>query len=359
MSFRYRKSINLGKGVRLNLSKTGIGVSAGVPGARYSTHSSGRTTKTVGLPGTGVYYRKDTQARKAGSSRSAPARKQQAPAAAAAAVLKAGAFAPREEKDFVSGVNAYRQGQYQRALASFQAVAAADTTNVHIAEEFFAGLCLVGLDRAPEAIPYFEAVLASDFPVPDRLMEKYGVGGAMEIGITSVVSVTIPMSTLAVALMLAEIYQRTDRRQQAIDLLESSGSHAPTEPAFALSLADLYDEAEEYQEVVRVTDGYQSNDEDVSLCILGYRAYAMTQLGLGEAALAITKEGLKSKKRRAALLVLLRYVRAQAYETVGKLAMAKKEFEKVYSEQADFADVAERLGLTSISKEQTPAPPDA
>src|SRR5436853_587105 len=126
MSFRYRKSINLGKGVRLNLSKTGIGVSAGVPGARYSTHSSGRTTKTVGLPGTGVYYRKDTQARKAGSSRSAPARKQQAPAAAAAAVLKAGAFAPREEKDFVSGVNAYRQASDRHRLVDVTRFTCAD-----------------------------------------------------------------------------------------------------------------------------------------------------------------------------------------------------------------------------------------
>jgi nicotinamide riboside kinase len=44
MSFRYRKSINLGGGVRINLSKTGVGLSCGVPGLRYSVHSSGRRT---------------------------------------------------------------------------------------------------------------------------------------------------------------------------------------------------------------------------------------------------------------------------------------------------------------------------
>ncbi|MGH2576685.1 MAG: DUF4236 domain-containing protein [Actinomycetota bacterium] len=35
--------MRLGKGVRLNLSKAGVGISAGIPGARYSVHSSGRT----------------------------------------------------------------------------------------------------------------------------------------------------------------------------------------------------------------------------------------------------------------------------------------------------------------------------
>lgn len=55
MGFRLYKSVRLGKGVRLNLSKTGVGISAGVPGMRYSKHSSGRTTRTVGMPGSGVY----------------------------------------------------------------------------------------------------------------------------------------------------------------------------------------------------------------------------------------------------------------------------------------------------------------
>ena len=58
MGFRSYKSVRSGKGVRLNLSKTGVGISGGAPGARYSVHSSGRTVKTVGVPGTGVYYRK-------------------------------------------------------------------------------------------------------------------------------------------------------------------------------------------------------------------------------------------------------------------------------------------------------------
>lgn len=54
---RYRRSIGNRFG-RVNFTKTGIGYSVGVPGFRYSSHSSGRRTTTVGLPGTGLSWRK-------------------------------------------------------------------------------------------------------------------------------------------------------------------------------------------------------------------------------------------------------------------------------------------------------------
>lgn len=56
MGLRFRKSIKLCKGVRMNIGKTGVSISAGVPGFRKTIHSSGRVTTSVGVPGTGVYY---------------------------------------------------------------------------------------------------------------------------------------------------------------------------------------------------------------------------------------------------------------------------------------------------------------
>jgi hypothetical protein len=41
MSFRFRKSVTLFPGVRLNFSKTGISVSAGVPGATVNLGRQG------------------------------------------------------------------------------------------------------------------------------------------------------------------------------------------------------------------------------------------------------------------------------------------------------------------------------
>ncbi|MDI6872496.1 MAG: DUF4236 domain-containing protein [Bacillota bacterium] len=57
MGFRFRKSIRLGKGMRVNLSKSGIGMSLGVKGARVGIGSAGARA-TVGIPGTGLYWEK-------------------------------------------------------------------------------------------------------------------------------------------------------------------------------------------------------------------------------------------------------------------------------------------------------------
>lgn len=58
MGFRFRKSFKIAPGVRVNVGKKSVGISAGVKGARVSFNSSGRKTTTVGLPGTGLSYSK-------------------------------------------------------------------------------------------------------------------------------------------------------------------------------------------------------------------------------------------------------------------------------------------------------------
>ena len=55
MGFRLRKSVKLGGPFRLNVSKSGLGISAGVKGVRYSVGPHGQRT-TVSLPGTGLSY---------------------------------------------------------------------------------------------------------------------------------------------------------------------------------------------------------------------------------------------------------------------------------------------------------------
>ncbi|MBQ4238666.1 MAG: DUF4236 domain-containing protein, partial [Ruminococcus sp.] len=61
MGLRFRKTISLLPGVRLNISKSGLGISAGIPGLRGSINTSGRVTGTASIPGTGVSYVKTKQ----------------------------------------------------------------------------------------------------------------------------------------------------------------------------------------------------------------------------------------------------------------------------------------------------------
>ena len=75
MGLRYRKSINLGGGFRVNLSKNGIGYSWGVKGYRVTKTADGRTRQTVSIPGTGLSY---VEEHKSGSTQqtSSPQQKQ-------------------------------------------------------------------------------------------------------------------------------------------------------------------------------------------------------------------------------------------------------------------------------------------
>lgn len=67
MGIRFRKSIGLGEGLRLNIGKKSMGVSAGVPGAHVTYSTSGRKTTSVGIPGSGIsYVKSETTGKKGG-----------------------------------------------------------------------------------------------------------------------------------------------------------------------------------------------------------------------------------------------------------------------------------------------------
>jgi hypothetical protein len=57
MAFRFQKSIKILPGVRLNISKTGVSCTVGTRGASV-TARDGNLTGNVGIPGTGLSYRK-------------------------------------------------------------------------------------------------------------------------------------------------------------------------------------------------------------------------------------------------------------------------------------------------------------
>lgn len=56
MGFRFRRRLRLGKGVWINVSKSGTSLSVGGRGATINFGKKGATT-TVGIPGTGLSYR--------------------------------------------------------------------------------------------------------------------------------------------------------------------------------------------------------------------------------------------------------------------------------------------------------------
>ena len=58
MGLLFRKQLRLSKWLSLNLSKSGVGLSLGPPGAKLSVNPK-RARVQLGIPGTGIGYRKD------------------------------------------------------------------------------------------------------------------------------------------------------------------------------------------------------------------------------------------------------------------------------------------------------------
>ena len=58
MSFRFQKRVKIAPGLRLNLSKSGVGIGAGVRGASVSVGKRG-VNSSIGVPGTGIAYRQN------------------------------------------------------------------------------------------------------------------------------------------------------------------------------------------------------------------------------------------------------------------------------------------------------------
>ncbi|MBA2568914.1 MAG: DUF4236 domain-containing protein [Actinobacteria bacterium] len=340
-SFRFRKSIKLGPGVRMSVSKTGVGLSGGTRGARYSAHSSGRRTTSFGVPGTGVGYVSSRRGGRKQSTRQAAPPQLSPP--------KPGMFAPKHEKEFHKALQTYAKGDVEQARQLFRRASEQDEEGRALADDLLAGILSVQVEKPDEAIPHLEEVVSSDVELPDELMTKYGIRGSVSVGVTKRVQVEVEWGSLAAALALVECYQEQGRLEEAIGVLQQLADEQE-DPALILSLCDLYAETGAWDEIVEVAAGIR-NEDDVTLEIRLLQGRALQEQGLDDGALDVYKDALRSKKRDPELLNEARYRRGKLLLDRGKTAQAMKDLQGVYADDPQYADVAElvrgqRNGLT-------------
>lgn len=329
MGFRMRRSIKVAPGIRLNVSKTGVGASVGGQGGRYSVHSSGRRTVTAGsgiIPG--VYYQQSV----GGGSRS----RAQSHAPPVANPPKPGLFAPKGEKELYNALKA-------------QDIPAIKAVGVTYPEYRVASYSLVGLLLLSDDTPQAKRLLTKVFdsardPAADPFISKYQwQGWRAEINIAVGVTTELPINRDAVGLALAEIRQREGDLVGAIDVVERLEPSAYA----AVSLAELYSQAGRSDDVVELTEGL-TNEDDATALLLVFRGAAFREQGFHDAAHEAFKEALRSRSRAAPIRHLALSERAENYLAQGKKAMARKDLERILAEDSDYANVRARLAeLTS------------
>lgn len=348
MGIRFSKSIRLGKLVRLNISRAGVGGSIGLGPLRIGTGPRGQRL-SLDLPGAGVSYVKQLGGGKgAGASRTSTrksasrASEEAAQQATAREIPSPGFFAPRAEKELHRALTSYAGGQTDEAVAHFVAAAEEEPA----AAVYAAALLAQKPEGLPQAVALLERVVQSDADVRTPLAEKYLGDVLMPVRVTAGVTVGVPLDGLAATLLLVELYQAQGRVHEAIGLLEEVEELA-SHPALKLSLCELYASAGFWDGVVERAQGTQVAD-DLTLELACLYGRAMQEKNLHEAAVAVFTEALKKKKGRAPEIVReALYRRALSYEQLGRRAQANKEFQKLYAEAPGFRDVAARLSAAA------------
>jgi len=330
--FRMRKSMKVAPGVRLNVSKRGVGASVGAGGVRYSAHSTGRRTVSArpGIPG-GVYY----QSSKGGSRKGSASR----PAAESApsrpaTPSKPGLFAPKGEKELYRAIKAQDMQAIKRV--------GDEHPDFQVPAYSLAGLMVV-TDEPQESKRMLETVFSSgQDPAADKFVSKY-LHTEMELQITPGVTAQLPVSRDAVGLTLAELYQDEAALDRAIETVE----HLEPTTYAAVSLAELYVQAQRYEDVIELTEGVE-NEDDASALLLVFRGVAFREQGFHDAAHEAFKSALRSRSRAPAIRHHALFERAQNYRAQGKASMARKDLERILAEDSDYEGVREQLAeLTS------------
>jgi tetratricopeptide (TPR) repeat protein len=368
---RYYKRIKLGKFLALNISKTGIGLSVGIRGLRYSRGPSG-SHLTVGLPGTGLRYQRKVSTQKGlqfaslkkllpGSEPAAlPARSRRASAQAVSEpetpeLPKPGLFAPGWEKNLYKGINAFLAEDIPAAIDYLRE--AVEEEDVDLGAAILLAYLLSGSDDpqdGAEAIGLLERVVSTDEPFPTPIIEQYMIDIGLTIAITPQIEVLLPLSeALAAALLLVELYQAADELEAAIGLLEdldeliAAGNNQQHDQVLTLSLAELYLVTKNYQGIITQVQVPETISDDILLGLSFFYARALQEQNLHQAAVKVFNKCLRRKKGlNADLRQACRLWRAMSYLKQDQKKRARAELERVLAEAQ--SDEIKRAALQAL-----------
>ena len=324
MGFRMNRSIRVAKGVRVNVSKTGIGMSAGVGGVRYSAHSSGRRTVSARTGVPGIRYQKSV-----GGGGSRARARSAAPLPAPVRPTKPGLFAPKGEKALFKAIQAQDFAAGKRVgdeHADYRTLAYS-----------YAGLSMLNSDQEQARKLLADAFALGQDPSEHPFTRKY-LYTELELPVAPGVTAHLPINRDAIGLALTELNQEAGDPDAAIDVVEQL---EPTTYA-AVSLAELYAQTGRHDEIVQLTEGIQ-NEDDASALLCAYRGVAFREQGFHDAAHEAFKEVLRSRSRAAPIRHLALSARAENYLAQGKKGMARKDLERILAEDSSFEGVRDRL----------------
>lgn len=316
MGFKKSTSIRLMPGVTVRVSNTGVSAYAGRTKVAGTSASSRRP-----------------------AARTAPRRNPApAPATRPAPAPKPGLLAPKEEKALY-------------AYAISQQIPGLDPQVMQHPVYGHAAAALLGLqqfragnDEACAA--QLRSVIHGPAPIETNpFVLKYLSGFIFDLEIAGGVIVSLPLTSAALTLVLAEALQSLQRDTEAIQYVEQLD---PTYPAL-LSLTELYADRQDWEEILRLTDRVPVDSEVTALLAI-LRSQAHLELGQMVAAKECLKPLTASKKHSE-------NIRFKALVHRSNISLAEKAYgravadlEKILAENSQVRGIREAIAEINQAK---------
>ena len=326
MTLRFRRSVKILPGVKINFNKNSTSMTFGVRGAHVTMNSNGDIYRTIGMPGTGIYDVKRTSAKQRAAMRANP------PSFSPPPLTKVGLFAPAYMKAFAKIVGELSPEKFREYAKQFPDHA--------LAPNLFSTTALLSkADTFEEGV----ALLADswekrDLIKVDDLFTRFSAGVTVMVPIAPGITISMPFNIKALGLIYAEALQAQKKYQEALDVLGDLDGDVHVQ----ISTAEIEVQLGMFDEVISTTEGV-ANHDDATAILLVFRGIAMRELGTCEAALEEFKLVINAASTDQVIRNKALFERALTYQKLKKDNLARIDWEKILVTDGTYEGVRGKL----------------
>lgn len=329
MSLRFRRSFKLIPGVKINLNKSSISMSLGPRGAHYTVGTTGRSSISAGIPGTGLYtFKYLTNGYKSyGKSRSKVLEKQMV-------TPSPSVFSSSYEKDFYKFFIYCFSGVPDVNIVKSEAkILITKHENLSFAVDLILFLFLlreITLSDLPLLLGQ-KIFPQRDIYFSDPLVEKYFKFIELPIPICSFASVEMIYNSNAFEFMYVELLQAYKLNSEAKLILENVNGDIIKN----LSMVDVELSLGDYKGIIESSKSFTTPYDEVTASIITLKGVAYRELGQNQLALECFRRVLSKRSLDKVFLSKVRYEKALTLLASGKERSAMAEFAKVVVDDPD------------------------
>ena len=352
MTIRFRRSVKILPGVRINFNKNSTSLSLGTRGAHYTMSSTGRRTVSAGIPGTGIYAYETVNPR---TPKRQSAKSEETPPdleSFAQPTPKPSLFASRSEKAFSVFLNDIYDPNNK--YSSKEVIEKAKALREQY-ESLVYPLNVLSLLYIINEEEYEEKILemgrkiwaAREIIFLDPIIYKYFRGIRPVVRICEGISATEVLTKQQLGFIWVEILQAHNELAEAIEVLHEMEANQLT----AISMADIELQLKDYEAVLDTTSEI-TNEDDATLILLVLRGIAFREQALLDAAMECFKQALAKKNRSKEALHRAHFERALTYKKLRKFEQARKDLELILVDDPSNQQVKDDLTALDLNPQE-------